>query len=222
MTRHYCVGMVEVVGKAVRRTQEQRSAEMRERLLDATIDCLVEFGYAGTTTPRVAQKAGVTRGAQVHHFPSKTDLVVAAIRHLAVKRTESAVREIGTLAPDGDGLDVVLDFLWDVHQGPMFLATAELWIASRTDELLAAAMADVEPLVNDSLFEAVATFVPGSLLQKEVRGFIYTAMDAIRGILVASFVDKDAVRARRRWERAAAHLRVVGDHDALRLPPSRD
>ncbi|MDT5024109.1 MAG: hypothetical protein QOE61_535, partial [Micromonosporaceae bacterium] len=56
--------------KKARRTQEQRSAEMRVRLLDATIECLVEYGYAGTTTPRVAEKAGVTRGAQVHHFPS--------------------------------------------------------------------------------------------------------------------------------------------------------
>jgi AcrR family transcriptional regulator len=74
-----------------RRTQEQRSAQMRARLLDATIECLVKYGYAGTTTPRVAEMAGVTRGAQVHHFGSKNELVLAALKHLAAKRTAAGV-----------------------------------------------------------------------------------------------------------------------------------
>jgi AcrR family transcriptional regulator len=69
-----------------RRTQAQRSAEMRERLLDATISVLIEYGFAGTTTARVVEAAGVTKGAQLHHFPSKESLVVAAIDHLARQR----------------------------------------------------------------------------------------------------------------------------------------
>jgi AcrR family transcriptional regulator len=203
--------MVDLVGSGralERRTQEQRSAQMRERLLDATIECLVEFGYAGTTTPRVAAKAGVTRGAQVHHFRSKTDLVVAAIKHLAAKRTESALRELGGIDTTGDSFDAILDFLWEVHQGPMFLATAELWVAARTDRTLATELADVEPYVNNALFEAVSRFVPDTM-RRDVRGFIYTAMDAIRGIVFSSFVDTDPDRARRRWDRAVTHLRVA-------------
>ena len=70
-----------IPARAARRTQGQRSAETRARLLDATIDCLVTYGYNGTTTPRVAEMAGVTRGAQVHHFGSKNDLVIAALQH---------------------------------------------------------------------------------------------------------------------------------------------
>src|ERR1700687_2978711 len=81
--------------KPVRRTQEDRRARTRVRLLDAAIDCLVEYGYAGTTTPRVAERAGVTRGAQVHHFGSKTDLLGAAIEQLAQRRIESAMRDGG-------------------------------------------------------------------------------------------------------------------------------
>src|SRR5215468_6574679 len=84
------------------RTQEERSAAMRERLLDATIDCLVEYGYSGTTTTRVAERAGVTRGAQVHHFPTKTDLVTAAVRHLATKRAEFAFAEMDRLSESTD------------------------------------------------------------------------------------------------------------------------
>lgn len=191
---------------------------MRERLLDATIECLVEFGYAGTTTPRVAAKAGVTRGAQVHHFPSKQDLVIAAIKHLAAKRTQSVLAELAALDPGADVSTLILDFLWEVHQGPLFLATVELWVAARTDSELAEAMADVEPYVNNALLEAIARAIPGTLAQREVRDFIYTAMDAIRGILVSNFPDPDPARARRRWQRACTHLRVVSDTTPFQIP----
>ncbi|MGC1150849.1 MAG: TetR/AcrR family transcriptional regulator, partial [Mycobacterium sp.] len=48
--------MADVTEQRVRRTQAERSAAMRTRLLDATIECLVSYGYAGTTTPRVAER----------------------------------------------------------------------------------------------------------------------------------------------------------------------
>src|SRR6266568_1674912 len=195
--------------KPMRRTQEQRSSEMRVRLLDATIDCLVEFGYAGTTTPRVAERAGVTRGAQVHHFGSKTDLVVAAISHLAQRRTEAAMGELGRVRADGDPIGAMLESLWALHQGPLFIAAMELWVAVRTDPVLAAAMEKVEPLVNNAVLMSVAQVVPDEVQRKEVRDFIYTAMDAVRGILMADFVSPDPERAHRRWLRASVHLRAA-------------
>ncbi|MFI6997822.1 TetR/AcrR family transcriptional regulator [Nocardia sp. NPDC050175] len=199
------------VAKPQRRTQEQRSTEMRTRLLDATIDCLVEYGYAGTTTPRVAERAGVTRGAQVHHFGSKTDLVVAAISHLAQLRAETAMREMAKVERGDDPVAAALEFLWELHQGPLFIATVELWVAGRTDPVLAAAMEKVEPFVNNAVLMAVARFVPDEIRRKEARDFIYTAMDALRGILVSNFVDPDNERAQRRWRRATAHLRNIAE-----------
>lgn len=206
--------MVTTDAKRVRRTQEQRSAEMRVRLLDATIDCLVEFGYVGTTTPRVAARAGVTRGAQVHHFPSKTDLVVAAIKHLAARRTELAIQEIGAISASTDPIGDILDMIWEIHQGPMFIATVELWVAGRTDRALALEMERLEPVVTNSLVVAVSQFLPEELVKKEFLGFVYTAMEVIRGILIASFVDSDPSRARRRWDRAVPSLRAVAPKTA--------
>src|SRR5277367_4995704 len=72
----------------VRRTQRERSEAMRGRLLEATIDCLYELGYSRTTTIEVAARAGVSRGAQLHHFPTKKRLVTIAVRHLLSKRIE--------------------------------------------------------------------------------------------------------------------------------------
>ncbi|MBF6327388.1 TetR/AcrR family transcriptional regulator [Nocardia transvalensis] len=197
--------------KPQRRTQEQRSSEMRVRLLDATIDCLVEYGYAGTTTPRVAERAGVTRGAQVHHFGSKTDLVVAAISHLAQRRTEAAMQELGRVRVGDDPIGQVLESLWTLHQGPLFIAAMELWVAGRTDPLLAAEVEKVEPFVNNAVLMAVAQFVPDELRRKEARDFVYTAMDALRGILVSNFISSDPDRAHRRWQRASAHLRRAAE-----------
>jgi AcrR family transcriptional regulator len=202
----------EVGERRVRRTQAERSAAMRTRLLDATIECLVAYGYAGTTTPRVAERAGVTRGAQIHHFPSKEDLVVAAIEHLAQQRARAAIRELGRLQASRDPVSTVLDFLWEAHRGPMFVATVELWVAARTDDVLACHIERVEPVVNSTLIAAIAQLVPDHGMRKELRNFVYTAMDALRGILLNSFVNRDADRARRRWDRACEHLRlIVGD-----------
>lgn len=196
-------------GQRVRRTQAERTAAMRERLLDATVECLVTYGYAGTTTPRIAELAGVTRGAQIHHFKSKEDLVVAAIEHLAEQRAQAAIREFGRLHERPDPVAAVLDFMWEVHQGPLFIATMELWVAARTDRVLARQIERVEPVVNGALIAAIAQLLPEHPAPTELANIVYTAMDALRGILVASFVDGDTERARKRWARACVHLRAI-------------
>ncbi|MGL4305684.1 MAG: TetR/AcrR family transcriptional regulator [Mycobacteriaceae bacterium] len=189
----------------IRRTQEQRSTEMQARLLDSTIDCLVAYGYVGTTTLRVAEKAGVTRGALIHHFRSKTDLVMAAITYLASKRTHAAMKKIDSFK-NGDNLQKrILDLIWDVHSGPVFIATVELWVAGRTDSILAEQMRKFEPIVVSDILSLVTQYVPEKR-QREARDFAYIAMDTIRGILVSSYVDSDPRRAKRRWDRAAGNL----------------
>jgi AcrR family transcriptional regulator len=156
--------------------------------------------------------AGVTRGAQVHHFRSKEDLVVAAIEHLAEQRMQAAVRHLGRVQASADPVAMVLDYLWEAHQGPIFVATLELWVASRTDPVLASQIVRVEPIVNSALIAAVNELMPDHPEPKELRDIAYTAMDALRGILVASFVDRDTARARRRWDRVCSQLRgTIGD-----------
>lgn len=75
-----------VTAATTRVPQEERSRVMRARLLEATVELLVERGFAGTSTTLVSERAGVSRGAQLHHFPTKNDLVVAAVEHLTAVR----------------------------------------------------------------------------------------------------------------------------------------
>lgn len=127
-----------------RLTQEQRSAATRALLLDATLDSLVEVGYAGTTTSQVCERAGVSRGAQVHHYPTKAELVVAALEHLAEKRLEDMQAKAGELEAAADRVGAAFDFLWEAFTGPHFFAALELWVAARTDDELRARLLPVE------------------------------------------------------------------------------
>ena|SRR5690349_10042349 len=85
---------------SVRRSQAERSAATREALLDAAIECLIDQGYASTTTNAVAVRAGVSRGAHLHHFQTRTALVGAAVEELA-QRWLGELRKATRTLPDG-------------------------------------------------------------------------------------------------------------------------
>src|SRR4051794_21328718 len=98
------------VSTTVRVPQEERSRAMRARLMDATIECLVERGFGGTSTTLISERAGVSRGAQLHHFPTKNALVVAAVGHPTEGRGAelAAPAAAGPAAhPTRDGLPVL-------------------------------------------------------------------------------------------------------------------
>jgi AcrR family transcriptional regulator len=113
---------------AEHRAVQARSVATRAALLDAALESLVARGYAATTTVEIARRAGVSRGAQLHHFPTKAELLTAAVEHLLDRRLAE------------DRLDAAADLLWTMFTGPAFVAWVELWIAARTDPELAAAV----------------------------------------------------------------------------------
>jgi len=133
-----------VTGVAEDRRVQERSIATRAALLDAALQCLVERGYAATTTIETARRAGVSRGAQLHHFPTKAQLLTAAVQHLFDRRRAEFVDALAAVDPDADRLDAAIDLLWSMFQGPVFVAWTELWVAARTDPALAAALVAVE------------------------------------------------------------------------------
>jgi AcrR family transcriptional regulator len=126
-----------------RRVQE-RSIATRAALLDAAIECLVDRGYADTTTIETARRAGVSRGAQQHHFPTKAELLATAVEHLFDRRRTEFRDALAAVDPRADRLDAAMDLLWSMFQGSAFVAWTELWVAARTDRELAATLLEVE------------------------------------------------------------------------------
>ncbi|MET0449745.1 MAG: TetR/AcrR family transcriptional regulator, partial [Aeromicrobium sp.] len=110
-----------------RTPQAERTRAMRLRLMEATVDCLVELGWAGTTTTLVSRRAGVSRGAQLHHFPSKQTLVVAAVEHLTDRRRDE-MRVSAASLPAERRTRGVLDILASHFVSPVFFAALELWV----------------------------------------------------------------------------------------------
>lgn len=137
-------GAATVLTTPTGRPLQKRAIDTRSALLDAAVDCLVERGYAATTTIETARRAGVSRGAQLHHFPTKAELMTAAVGRLLDRRV-GEFRKAFVDVPTGPGrLEHAVDVLWSMFQSPCFVAVAELKVAARTDPELAAAVQEMD------------------------------------------------------------------------------
>jgi AcrR family transcriptional regulator len=114
--------------------QAQKSAATRARLIDATIRCIIRYGYSRTTTPRVAEEAGLSRGAMLHHFENGGALMQAAIAELHEKRLRAFRRSADNTVHDVSRL---VRAYWKQVSGQTFTAFHELALAARTDRDLA-------------------------------------------------------------------------------------
>jgi len=183
-----------------RRSQEERSAETRARLLDATIACLIDRGYARTTTAAVAERAGVSRGAQLHHFPTRTELVVKAVAHLAKRRADELRREAAALPEYGDRLDAVLELMWSSFSGPLFYASLELWVAARTDSELHAGVYDLERNVGRAMRDLWREFVGDAASERDYEELVELSLHLLRGMALQRILRDDDSERRRHFD----------------------
>ena len=195
----------------------------RSKILDATVQSLVERGYAETTTAEVLALADVPRGTLLHHFPAKVDLLVAAVRYLARRRLEVLSAEIATVrttAPDGtETFDALIDIMWRHFSSPLFWAALELWTAARTDADLRAALVPVEKEVFGVLHERAR-----HLLEESAPGdprlatVVQLSFEVLTGLAMTGIVSGDLAHREvliRRWKRAGAVL--LGRRDPATL-----
>lgn len=197
-----------VTGPRTRRTQAERRAATRSALLEATIASIVEQGYASTTTRGIAERAGVTAGAQAHYFGSKAELVTEALGRLTARLAEDM---IGLSPPRGRSparrAEEILDGLWEVHRGSPFPAVMELWVAARTDEELRERLRQLERDVSASVAEGIAHVFGELAGNRSLVEVVTTALATMRGLAMLRFVtDRDVDRI---WPATRAHLVTI-------------
>ncbi|WP_235508891.1 TetR/AcrR family transcriptional regulator [Aeromicrobium sp. Root236] len=180
-------------GTSVRTPQGERSRAMRLRLMEATVDCLVELGWAGTTTTVVSKRAGVSRGAQLHHFPSKQDLVVAAVGHLTERRREDMQQAAADL-PETGRTRAVLEILSQQFVSPVFFAALELWVAARTDAGLRAEVAPLERRVGRETHAYAVELLAIDESHGDNRRLVQATLDLLRGLGLAASLSDDTKR----------------------------
>ena len=184
--------------------QEERTRAMRQRLLDACVECLVERGWSGTSTTLVSQRAGVSRGAQLHHFPTKNDLVVAAVSHLAEVRGRELAAAAASVPRGARRTRAVLGMLADHFTGPVFTAALELWVAARTDEQLHAAVAPLEQRVGRETHRLTVELLGVDESRPGARELVQATLDLVRGLGLANTIRDDRARRGRildQWAR---------------------
>jgi AcrR family transcriptional regulator len=179
-----------------RTPQQERSRATQARLLEATVDCLVEHGWSGTTTTVVATRAGVSRGAQLHHYPTKAALVMAAVEYLAELRAAELRAEAATLPPGHRRLDRVIDLLASAFTGPLFVAALEVWVAARTDPDLRRALIPLEARVGREMHRLTVELLDVDERKQGVREAVQATLDLLRGLGVANLLSDDSARRR--------------------------
>jgi|tagenome__1003787_1003787.scaffolds.fasta_scaffold20883907_2 AcrR family transcriptional regulator len=172
-----------------RRTQAERRAATRGKVLDATIECLVERGYANTSTRHIARRAGVTVGALQHHFESKADLMAAALQQLGDRMADDFLAHPPAEGEPLERVAELLDRVWDVHRGPLFEAGAELWVAARTDAELRAAMDAVTRDFAVRVAEGMLHLVPDLVAQPGFAEHAMIGLATLRGLAMPGFVE---------------------------------
>jgi AcrR family transcriptional regulator len=180
-----------------RRTQEERSAATRERLLDATIETLVEKGYVRTTTTEIVRRAGLSRGAQVHHFPTKAELVRSAVAHLASRREQELREEFARIDGKADRLSSAIDLLWSGYAGPLFTAVLELIVAARTDPELAETISSLQLNVQRGIEGFIReTFGAQMLRRRALRDGLELTVRLMTGLALQGLADGESSRER--------------------------
>lgn len=181
-------------GSPGRVPQQERSRVTRARLLTATIDCLVDHGWSGTTTTVVAARAKVSRGAQLHHYPTRTALVVAAVEHLTERRADEIRTEAAALPTGPQRLDLVIDMLAAAFTGPLFVAALELWVAARTDRDLRNALMPLEARIGREMHRLTVELLGADERRPGVRESIQATLDLLRGLGMANLLSDDSAR----------------------------
>lgn len=179
---------------ASRVPQQVRSRATRSALLEAAVECLVERGWSGSTVAVVAERAGVSRGAAQHHFPTREDLFVAAVGHVAAER-QATLRDLAD-AGDGQRLTTraVVDVVVDLYTGPMFQAALVLWAASATEPLLREQVVPLETRIGREVHRLAVDLLGVDEAVPGVREAIQITLDLARGLGLSNLLTDDSRR----------------------------
>ena len=187
------MGGVSTADRAERVPKQDRSRATRQRLLEAAVACLAEHGWAGSTVSVVAERAGVSRGAAQHHFPTREDLFTAAVEYVAEERS-TALR---ALFPEGAAAGdrrAVITALVDLYTGPVFRAALHLWVAASNEEQLRPRVTELELRVGRESHRAAVDLLGADESRPGVRETVQGLLDMARGLGLATLLTDDRAR----------------------------
>lgn len=191
------------------RTQAERSERTREQLLEATIECLLELGYTGTSVNEICRRAGLSRGAQQHHFATKAELMAHSLEYLVAKLRAEVVDAIGDLNDDPDRAAKGVDLLWRSFSGALSTAAMELWVAARTDPELRATLLPVDRALGRATFDLFRDLAWAGVPRERMDTLFWLTINLTRGLALDAMIGGDASHREHlldEWKRIATDL----------------
>ncbi|AJW42921.1 Transcriptional regulator, TetR [Rhodococcus sp. B7740] len=177
-----------------REPKQDRSRVTRQRLLEATIDSLAEQGWGATTVGVVAERAGVSRGATQHHFPTREDLITGALEYMFDTRMDSARREAQEI-PAGPGrTKLVVERLVEYYTGPMFKAALQVWTAASADPELRDRIVPLEERFGRRAHQMAVENLGVDDNDPVSHRLVQATLDLARGLGLADVLTDDARR----------------------------
>jgi AcrR family transcriptional regulator len=113
-----------------RRSQQDRTAETREKLIRAAVESICQLGYAHATTSLIAERASLSRGALQHQFGTRLDLLFAVLDHLSDEMLRHTQRLPAAGLTLGERIDAILKKYWEIYSGPTFMAVLHVFIGA--------------------------------------------------------------------------------------------
>ena len=196
----------------VRRSQEQRSAETRERLIVAAIECIERVGYVDATTTLIVEHAKVSRGALQHHFQTKADLIVAVIDRVSEELNLRFDVAALAAAPLEQRVSAIVDRYWDVFTSKAFRAVIGISVGIAGEPALAARLASALDQARES-YETVwlELFRDSGRSEAELTAIRRVVMSAARGFGVLKMIQPHGNNERDRRTLTTIALRELRD-----------
>ncbi len=189
--------------ETARLPQQDRSRVTRARLLDAAITCLAELGWTASTVAVVAERAGVSRGAAQHHFPTRESLFTAALENVSLQRGLDLKRELAEL-PGSPGTAAVVELVFGFFTGSLFRAALALWVAASSEPQLREQIVPLEARIGRDIHRIVVELLGVDEQVSGVRETVQATLDLARGLGLANLLTDDARRRARiasQWAR---------------------
>jgi AcrR family transcriptional regulator len=192
-----------------RRTQAQRREGTITALLDATVRCLTERGYAATSTAAVCAEAGVSQGALFRHFPTRQALLVATAEHVATRNVEAfrATTE-GAVVNTADDVAAVLGHLRAAVLSPANQTWRELLVAARSDAGLRTALLPARESLQAQMLDAAADLWGDRLPAEDLPAVLSIVVNMLDGLAFSALEPDPTATPGRTVERA---LRLLAE-----------
>jgi AcrR family transcriptional regulator len=170
----------------VRRTQEERSAESRRRVIEATVASLETNGYASTTTAVVALKAGISRGGLFHQYPTKVDLMIDVVEETYREEMVAYEAWLARVTDPNERYYGLIEQMWELLQRPKGMAVLEIMVGARSDPALARRLGPLQRWLDLNSQKLVAHHMRKAGLGAfaDDPAMLRLAVSAVRGLVI--------------------------------------